>query len=481
MKKITVLTFLLFLVSSKINAQQKADNVLNGLMQSMKTYESAYQCKATANKKTGEYVAPKAINSLTFDSLYFLSSSRILSSSTDLYKNGRSATLDFNEGLKRLSINYSWMNNDKNGKIWNAGLIAEDASKKSFEIFGKKGWKDGFTFNLGQAIPIFKKSILFLPSDCETLKKKRNIHYTQLLNNYETILLTPQSTIDDIKTRISLIKDFDIANPISFSKVPEPVTEEEKKLVETWDLLYGYLTDTTAKAKIELDYQKAVTDLEVKNFKKYGYKVRWFNWNISGGLKRFALYDTAVVRVAEISKTNLPRFTAVGSYSFFRESVYKRITYFSVEMSVGNMNYVDEILPSEVSILKATTPAGTIKEDYDALVLKDYASLKKGYAFLGIGGVLNYFPGKLDKKGKLGRFLGFELGGSTKLKGFVPKGVPARDVFSLRGGLLFTFESDKVAKTTFGILATLTDIPYNDITSKDRFGVAIRIGVPFNY
>ena len=80
--------------------------ILNSIIQSMKKFESEYNCK---KRNVGNEVRlPNAVSDYAFDSVYKLSTLRILSSSQDVIKNGRAATLDFNEALKRLSINYAW-------------------------------------------------------------------------------------------------------------------------------------------------------------------------------------------------------------------------------------------------------------------------------------------------------------------------------------------------------------------------------------
>ena len=286
------------------------------------------------------------------------------------------------------------------------------------------------------------------------------------------MLATDKSRIDNIKARKAAAEAVKFDEVMTHNDIPSQITPGEATLLALWEKLTNPPTDLTD------IYEKDVSDFEIANFPNLGYKVKWINWSASGGLKRFTIYDTAVVNLAQIKKKNLPRFTITGSYNMFRESAKDRITYLAGEASAGNTNYLEEILPGEITQLKSSTTPDIIKEDYEALVIKDYETLKKWYGYVSFGGVFNYFPGKI---GKLGRFLGIELAASTKHKFFVPEGVNARDVFSCRGGLLFTFEDDKVAKTSIGIIAALTDIPYNDITSKDRFSVSVRIGVPFNY
>jgi hypothetical protein len=479
MKQFTLTLCLGLFFSFAYSQPVTKEKLLDELLSSMKAYEDQFNCNKDANVKEA-----KVVSDPTFDSVYKLASSRILTSSQDFIKNGRAAALDFNEATKKLTINYSWK---ESNNIWNAGLVAEEGSKKLFEIFGKKGWKEGFTFNFGKAIPVLNRSILFMPTDCELLRKERKKHYFKLLDSYAKVLATSPKAIDELRSKTVKWDQFNLQNIGTYTDAPAIVLESEAKLLEQWDTLQHYLSDPSYLKYVNNIYLKDVSNFEVLSFKNFGYKLHWFNWNIALGLKRFTIYDTAVINLASIKKRNLGRITATGSYNFFQESADKNltkeltnksITYFLGEVSVGNTNYLEEMLPSEITDLKSTTTPLVVKDDYEALILKNYERLKKNYLFVNPGVVVNYFPGTI---GKLGRFLGFEFAASTKLKFLVPKGVDAKDVFSVRGGLLFTFESEKVAKTTFGLIASLSDIPFNDITSKDRFGVNIRIGVPFNY
>lgn len=479
MKK-TSLFFLLLMPTLMALAQLNNTQLMDNLLQSMQNFEKQYLCIKTPAQKA------KVVSNIAFDSAYFLASSRILTTSQDLVKNGKTASLDFNEPLKKLSISYSWKNDPlvKKGNIWTAGFSAEEASKKLFEIWGKKGWKEGFTFSLGQAIPVGKASLLFMPTPCAALKDKRILYYTQLLREYQEILQTPAPTIAALQARKTASNAltgpaFDaLTNAAAATAIP--LTEKEKKLLEQWEKLNALKTLPFAPANAQNLYEQSVADFEIANFKSFGFKVKWINWGITAGLKRFTIYDTAVVALAGLTKKSLPRFTASVSRNFFREAASNQsILYTALDASIGNTNYLEEILPAEIGVLKATAPGVEIKEEYDALVLKNYDALKKNYAFVSFGALINYFPGKIGKWE--GRFLGFELAGNTKLKTFVPEGINARNLFTIKGGLLFTFEKEKAAKTTFGIIAALTDIPFNDLTIKDRFGIALRIGVPFNY
>jgi len=470
--------FALSAVSYSQRALTASDTaLLESLYQNMRAYESQFYC-GEKDSITGNNVKARVVGDPAFDSLYNLASSRILTSSQDLIRNGKAAALDFNESLKRLTINYTWKENGTS-RMWNAGFIAEESSKKLFELFGKKGWKEGFSFNFGVAVPICARTILFLSKDCDTLRELRSKQYLVLLRNYAKVLATDRCQIDDIRKRIQALHNFNLnmllSNTSTYKATPETVTDAELKLLASWDMLRSANTDSLTLLNI---YRKEIADFEVTMFDKAGYRLHWFNFNVSGGLKRFTIYDTAVVRLASIDKKNLPRFTVTGSYSLFQEAARNDIFYFSFETVVGNTNYLEEIQPLEIMQLKSGSAPDIVKEDYEALVVKDYDKLKKGYAFIAPGFVINYFPGAI---GKFKRFLGIEIGGSTRYKVFVPDGVNARNVFSCRGGLLFTFERDKVAKTTFGVIASLTDIPFKDVTVKDRFGVNIRIGVPFNY
>lgn len=476
MKKI--FTFIFITVVSNNLFSQNTYPVIDSIIKSMKRTDSSYICSQEEAATKG--IKIKSISSDGFDSLYYAASSRVLSSSQDFIKNGRAANLDFNEALKRLTINYSWRTQEKGKYIWSAGFTAEDASRKLFQIYGKDGWKQGFAFNLGLAYPVGKQTIYFFKKDCEDLRLKRQAVYQKLLQEYTGILNTDESTIQKRKEKLD---SFSIHTLNEYNDFQVTISENEKRILQLKPWLTNYNSDPKSKNRIDSITKKAIKNFEAANFQKFGFRIHWINWNISGGLKTYSIYDTGVVRVAKIEKKNLPRFTGNFTYNIFQESAGKDILYFAFEVSAGNTNYLEEILPAEVSILKSVSGNTTFKEDYDALVVKDYYRLKQNYAFVSTGFLLNYFPGKIIEKDvpKLRRFIGFEIAGNIKLKAGEPSGVTARDVFSLRGGLLFNFENDKISKTTFGVIATLTDIPFNDITSKDRFGIGIRIGVPFNY
>jgi len=480
MKKVFLL-LTVFLLPFFVIAQRpiSKDSLLNLLVDSIKKFEDQYNCNSGKKVENRAGKPSKIVSESSFDSVYKKASLRILTSSQDLIKNGKAVALDFNEALKKFGINYNWSGRNKN--IWNAGFSAEDAGSSTFHIFSKDSWKEGFSFNVGQAIPLFKKTILFLTSDCDSLSKARNVFYAQLLKKYEKVLNTDPATIKDIEGRIAALKGFDIQSANGYNTIPSVVTDDEIKLVKEYQRLDSFIKFSQTRNNFLVLYDQPVRDFEVANLTNFGYRVHWFNWNISPGIRRFTVYDTAVVRLAKISKKGLVRIAATGTYNFFRESAHKRITYFSFEVSAGNTNYLEEILPTEISDLKDTLGNISLKKDNSALVLKDYDKLRQNYGFAGLGFVYNYFPAQLPFFKKMKRFVGFEFAGSTKVKFLEPSTVTARDLFSVRGGLLFTFESNSIAKTTIGIIASLTDVPYNDLTSKDRFTVGIRIGVPFNY
>jgi hypothetical protein len=480
MRKILVL-FLGMLLSALANAQTN-DSLLSRIIQSMQMYESNYRCKDTTIITPGDTTKLKAnaISDGAFKTLYSNASNRILGLSDDFIKNGKGATLEFNEALKKITINHSWKSKKWDNYINNFGFTGEEASKKFFEFFGKKGWKDGFQFSFGGAISLkSKRKLYFFPDGCDDLKKKRERYYSDLLSEYEITLNIDDEYLSSLKARDSLYKSTSIFRLPSQSNFVTKLTEEEEKVLRLRDTLES-LKSSGSLEKYKTLYEDSIAKFEERNFKDYGYSVSWLNWGITGGLVRFSTFDTTVSRIVDLKKKHLPRYTINVSYNLFAEFANKTIFYFSVLGTGGNTNFLDELLPSEITEIKSQNQQGTsfVKEDYDALIIQDYDRLKSQYIYTSLSLVLSAYPGNWFSKA---RFLGFEGGASIRTKHLVPENVAARDLINLHAGLLFTFEKDKIAKTTIALLARVTDMPTKGTSAKDYFNVGLRIGVPFNY
>lgn len=453
--------------------------LLQNLLKSMQKHESTFSCTARdtiingKKKNNTKYVSNKA-----FEILFKKTSNRILGVSSDVASNGKGATLEFNEALKKISVSHNWQRKNAN-RINNFGFVAEDASKKLFEIFGKSGWKDGFQFSFGQLIPTANKTIYFLDKNCLKHKKNRERYYSEILSEYQDALNMSESEVRGLK----LIKaDYDSASVFNLKAsetFPFPLSESQNRMLQrrkAIDSLRGN-TNIDAYEKLFID---SLDNFDINNAKNLGYHLKWFTWNVSAGLARFSVYDTAVIRVASVKKKSLPRVSALISWNQFQETAKGRILFYTIQGSAGNTNYLEEITPSEISYLKSFDPINQVevKENYDVIILKDYEKLKKMYAFLSLSATGVWYPKCIFG---MGRFLGFEASASAKFKVLEGSDIPARDIFNAHAGFLFTFEKEKIAKTTVAVLARLSNMPFESFIPKKYFNVGIRIGVPFNY
>jgi hypothetical protein len=445
----------------------------DSLMNSFHRLDRDYNCE----KKDGDSTGAKAIQSSSFDSLFKVITSRVIVNNEDLTKNGKGAALSFTEMTKKLSLNYSWLK--KSGDMFNIGFSAESASDNFFELYGKKDWSQGmgFSFSLTKEVGKGNRSIFFYPSVCIELDSLRKEEYSHIIAKYVSLLQGDTTALkNSIVLRRLVIDSLErgvLSDPGNL-KFAISKTDYDK-MVKELELLRKFKLAGTSQRFYDSLARVEVMEFEKGHGAKLGFSLSWIN--IGGGFdfKTFNIYDTAVVALASVKKKDAYRGTFSLNYNHMEEWANKSLFYWSGGLKLGNTDYLEELLPDEVSTLKSTVAGSDIKETYNALVLKDYAALKKNYGFIGFSAIGNFFFGP-------SRFIGFELKSDTKFKVFTPEGINARHTFSLSGGLLFSFEGkDKLAKTTFGFIASGNNIPFKDPTIKDRFSFGIRIGVPFNF
>ncbi len=483
-----LITGLILILGSSTMGQTKLtrDEILPALLTRYQYIErSEYNCNSAKTENLGgERRRPAAtVNPFTFDTLFQTITSRVILTTEGLVKNGTAASVTFAEASKKLSINKSWRPKNSKETYLNVGFTAENATSKLFEIYNKSGWVQGIGASFG-GTKLTSRTLLFMEDACSRLTELRQQHMKSVICEYSELLKTDTTDISTKKDR------YDKLNILTAS-VSDIINNccENFNSLRLYDSLSAVLTNARRlygkayrdeKGIYGLDtlIREDITAFEKKNFKDHGFKLHWLNYGLNLNFKALSIYDTAVRRLADVKKKNFIRITANVTYNFARESARsKGILYFSIGLTVGNTNYLEEILPSEISILKeANAPTSSeIKETFNALVLKDYNTLKKDYGVTTIPMTLDYFFGKE-------RFFGLELQADYKYKFNIPDNVPANHSFSVKGGLLFSFEGkEKLSTTTFGIIAAFNNIPVNDISAKDRFTLGVRVGIPFNF
>jgi hypothetical protein len=478
MRKILIL-FLGMLVSAHAIAQTPND-ILAKIVAEMKKFERDYRCvEVTIIDSTGKEQTLKAntVSDYSFNTLFDKAANRIMGASDDVIQNGKGAVLEINEALKKITLSHNWKK--KNSEVLNTfGVTGEDASKKFFEFFGNSGWKTSFQISLGQSRQIGAKKIYFNRTACENLQAKRLQYYSDILREYEIVLSTPERVFCDLEKQKDAYEAFKLDSNTPTSNFPTNLTEEEEKLLFKRNMLLKVIN--SGNPDYTTLFKDSIGKFEEKNFENYGYELFWVNYNFSAGLSKFSIYDTLNTSTATVESKTLPRVALTVSINGFQEASFKRILFGSLQGSIGNTNFLDELQASEITEIKNQNPnnSNIIKEEYNALILNDYGKKNSAYIFTSLGFVGNYFPGNFLG---MGRFIGIEAGASIKMKFFEPSEIIARDLLNLHAGLLFTLESKKITKTTFGIIARLTNMPSTKIIPKDYFNIGFRIGVPFNY
>lgn len=468
---------LLAVTTSYTSLAQVAPPEITDMIHKFQTRESAYVCNAAAVSKEVKGSTPpaNAVSSGTFDSLFIPIVSKVIVNNEDLVKNGNAASLSFSDATKKLSINYSWQ---KKNSSWfhNVGINAEGASDNFFELYNKNGWQHGIGATYGVTIPLKTRSIFFLPSNCQELLEKRRLHFKGLIGKYHKALMIDQKVLhtrlEKYRAGIDLINDN--ADKIHQDVLSTFSTEAEfKQAVSDSALLKSLLTSSQTRDDL---LTTDIVDFEKKNFSGFGYSVRWVNMGAGFNLKTFNIFDTAVRRLAEVKKQDTYRWKLFGNFNYMKVSAHKWLFYYSAGITIGNMNMLEELLPDDIETLKNEDPQSStvVTKEFQAIVVKDYDQLKKNYIYINPGFTANYFFAPK-------RIIGLELRADTKLKAFVRDDVNARHTFTIKGGLLFSFNGEEqLTKTTFGLIASFNDIPYNDLSAKDRFIFGLRIGVPFN-
>lgn len=479
MKKGSFLLVAFILSFSLFGQQLSPQQLIDSMLASMKRFEAGYICRSYTDIN-GVFHQANTVSNGSFDSLYRRATNRILVSSQDVLTNGRAATLDFNESTKKIGVNYAWFREGGNN-ILNVGFSAEDASSRFFSLFGKDGWRQGFTVNVGGASKILAKTILFDPDTCDALKQKRQHIYGSILAKVDRIARIHSDTIAAWNARKLAYQQFQIGNATGLASFPQPLTKQQTEDLALWNTIHalsvGPRTDTFGQSV----YKPEIESFEVANFKNFGYRVHWLNYGLNFGLKRFSIYDQSLISLAKIDKTNIVRYGASLAYSLFQESSSGHIFYLSADGAINNTNFLEEILPVQIDTLRTQLPstANELVAGADALVVDQLSRYKKEYALATLGVVTNYFP----SFGRGQRLIGGEFAFSTKLKFGNPKDLPARDLFTVRAGILFVYEKAKLAKTTLGLIAEFRDVQYQGKKTSidDTFSIGLRLGVPFNY
>lgn len=475
--KIGIALFLVVFSFTALNAQEKdslspSDRELlarfGGLFENNL---SKYQCVEKGNKRA------KVVSSGAFDTLFVPVFGKVIFGNNDLVKQGSAGTFSLNQFESKFGISYSFAH-DKKKPTGYYHTLAFNAvnSSKNFQLYSKKEWQRGYSLSYTGTYPI-NKGIYFMPSDCRELLKKRKQAKVYWLRDIRSLLLTDTTkinsniaAIDSLSVRTRNQSGSGIETEIAKAAYKDyAALEKAKKALNEYRKFSELVGDDKS---IKRYADSIVTKFDKDNFVLYKYHFWWFNYTIKPEYKGVNIYDTAAASIVGIERKDFFRMNLDFSFNYFRHADHLYFAQFG--LGIKNTNFLEGKKPDDLkSVIVPVATNTEVVANEEAVIVDDYASLKKGFLLLSPYAGGNIFFGKK-------RIIGLELFGSTKL-GLEPKDVEFNDLFTIRSGVLFSMNGKTdLGKTTFGIIAQWEDVPFKGERDNNYFTLSVRFGIPFN-